>query len=86
MSRTRTRSKAVSTSTASNRRQLSLHIKHGVLHVHKDYEGLLQLCYYATGLREGGPNDGYAAYACFNMQDKLCARRARFHLEPISNL
>ena len=37
-------------------------IKHWVLHVHKDYEGLLLVCYYDTGLREGGPDDGYACF------------------------
>ena len=35
-------------------------IKHGVLHVHKDYEGRFPLCYYATGLPEGGQHDGHA--------------------------
>ena len=52
-------------------------IKHGVLHVHKDYEGRLPLCYYDTGLREGWQHDGYA---CFNMRDILWARRVRFTL------
>ena len=58
-------------------------IKHGVLHVHKDYEGRLPLCYYDTGLREGGPDDGYA---CFNLRDILWARRVRFHIERMSDL
>ena len=58
-------------------------IKDGVLHVRKDYEGTLPLCYYDTGLREGGQHDGYA---CFNMRDILWARRVRFHIERISNL
>ena len=40
-------------------------IKHRVLHVHKDYEGLLLLCYHDTGLLEGG------GYACFSMRDML---------------
>ena len=52
-------------------------IKHGVLHVHKDYEGRLPLCYYDTELREGGPDDGYA---CFDMQDILLARLVRFRI------
>ena len=58
-------------------------IKHGVLHVHKDYEGRLPLCYYDTGLREGGPDDGYA---CFDLRDILWARRVRFHIERMSDL
>ena len=67
-------------------RQRSPHvtlIKNGVLYVHKDYEGLLPLCYYDTGLREGGQHDGYA---CFNMRDILWARRVRFHIERMRNL
>ena len=58
-------------------------IKHGVLHVHKDYEGRLPLCYYDTGLREGGPDDGYA---CFDLRDILWARRVRCHIERMSDL
>ena len=58
-------------------------IKHGVLHVHKDYEGRLPLCYYDTGLREGGPDDGYA---CFDLRDILWARRVTFHIERMSYL
>ena len=59
-SRSRTRSTPV-----RRRRRRSppvTRIKHGVLHVHKDYEGLLPVCYYDTGLREGGPDDGYACF------------------------
>ena len=52
----------------------------GVLHVRKDYEGRLPLCYYDTGLRGYGPDDGYA---CFNMRDILWARRLRFHIERL---
>ena len=58
-------------------------IKNAELYVHKDYEGLLQLCNYATRLQEGGPHDGYA---CFIMLDILWARRVRFHLERMRNL
>ena len=54
-------------------------IKNGKLYVHKDYEGRLPLCYYATGLQEGGPHDGYT---CFNMRDILWARQVRFRIEP----
>ena len=53
-------------------------IKNAELYMHKDYEGRLRLCYYATGLQEGGPHDGYA---CFNMRDILWARQVRFHIE-----
>ena len=55
----------------------------GVLHVRKDYEGRLPLCYYDTGLRGYGPDDGYA---CFNMRDMLWARRLRFHIERLRDL
>ena len=54
------------------------HIKNAELYVHKDYGGLL--CYYATGLQEGGP------HACFNMLDILWARQVRFHIERMRNL
>ena len=53
-------------------------IKDGVLYVHKEYQGQLPLCYYDTGLREGGQHDGYA---CFDMRDLQWARRVRFHIE-----
>ena len=55
----------------------------GVLHVRKDYEGRLPLCYYDTGLRGYGPDDGYAS---FNMRDMLWARRLRFHIERLRDL
>ena len=58
-------------------------IKNVELYLHKGYEGRLPLCYYATGLQEGGPHDGYA---CFNMQDTLWARRVWFHIEQMRNL
>ena len=35
--------------------------------MHKDYEGRLSLCYYATGLQEGGHHD---CYACFNISNE----------------
>ena len=41
-------------------------LKNGQLFVRKDYEGRLPLCYYATGLQEGGPDD---VYACFDKRD-----------------
>ena len=41
-------------------------LKNGQLFVHKDYENRLPLCYYATGLQEGGPDD---VYACFDKRD-----------------
>jgi hypothetical protein len=53
-------------------------ITHGVLHVHKDYKGPIPVCYYDTGLREGGPNDGYA---CFDRRDMLWALQVRYHIE-----
>ena len=60
-------------------------IKHGVLPVHKDYKGLLPVCYFDTGLQEGGPHDGYA---CFENRDMLLARRVtrRFHIEQKGNV
>ena len=58
-------------------------IKHRVLHVHKDYEGRLPLCYYDTGLPEGGQHD---SYACFSMRDILLARQVRLEIELMSNL
>ena len=56
----------------------AMRITHGVLLVHKDYKGRIPVCYYDTGLREGGPNDGYA---CFDKRDMLWARRVRYHIE-----
>ena len=47
-------------------------------YAHKDYDGRLPLCYYATGIHEGCPHDGYA---CFNMRDIL----VRFHVERKRN-
>ena len=44
------------------------YIKNAELYLHEDDRGLLLLCYYATGLQEGGPHDGYV---CFNMRDIL---------------
>jgi hypothetical protein len=55
-------------------------VQDGVLYVHKDYEGRLPLCYYDTGLREYGTDDGYA---CFDMRDIRWARRLRFHIERL---
>ena len=52
----------------------------GELHVHKKYEGLLPICYYDTGLRGYGPQDGYA---CFDRRDMLWARRLRFHIDHL---
>ena len=51
-------------------------LKNGQLFVHKDYEGRLPLCYYATGLQEGDPDD---VYVCFEKQNIVWARRVRFH-------
>ena len=48
------------------------------LFVHKDYDDRLPLCYYATGLNEGGPHD---VYMCFDNRDIEWARRVRFHNE-----
>jgi hypothetical protein len=42
--------------------------------VHKGEPGL-SLCYYATGLQEGGPHD---VYACFDKRDIVWALRVRF--------
>ena len=41
-----------------------------------DQFGRLPLCYYATGLQESGPHDGYAC----NMRGILRARGVRFHI------
>ena len=74
---------------AARRRQRSppvTRIKHGVLHVHKDYKGLLPVCYYDTGLRDGGPDDGYA---CFDKRDMLWARLVRFDIakeQPVNKM
>ena len=55
-----------------------------VLHVHKDYEGRLLLCYFYTGavsgLREGWQHDGYA---CFSMLDILWARQVSYHIKQM---
>ena len=61
-------------------------IKNAVLYVHKDYDGRLPLCYYATGLQEGGLHESHDGHACFNMRDILWARRVRFHIERMLNL
>ena len=50
----------------------------GRLLVHLDYGGRIPLCYYATGLEEGGPHD---YYECFDQRDILWARQVRFHIE-----
>ena len=52
----------------------------GELHVHKRYKGLLPICYYDTGLRGYGPQDGYT---CFDGRDMLWARRLRFHIDHL---
>ena len=52
--------------------------RNGQLLVHKDYDDRLPLCYYATGLNEGGPHD---VYMCFDERDIEWARRVRFHNE-----
>ena len=62
------------------RSQPATRIQDGELYVHKNYEGRLPICYYDTGLRGYGPEDGYA---CFNNRDILWARRLRFHIEHL---
>ena len=62
------------------RSQPATRIQDGELYVHKNYEGRLPICYYDTGLRGYGPEDGYA---CFNNRDMLWARRLRFHIEHL---
>ena len=51
--------------------------KDGRLLVHLNYAGRTPLCYYATGLEEGGSHD---YYECFDKRDILWARRVRFHI------
>jgi len=53
-------------------------LRNGQLFVHKEYEGRLPLCYYATGLHEGGSHD---VYMCYDARDILWARRVRYHNE-----
>ena len=56
-------------------------IKNAELDVHKDYEGRHPLCFYATGLQEGGQHDGHT---CFNMRDILWARRTQSEVSSSS--
>ena len=51
--------------------------KDGRLLVHLNYACRTPLCYYATGLEEGGSHD---YYECFDKRDILWARRAQFHI------
>jgi hypothetical protein len=64
----------------SRRSPPAMLFKDGRLLVHKSHEGVpgLPLCYYATGLKEGGPHD---VYACFDKRDIVWERRVRFHNE-----
>ena len=55
----------------------------GKLLVHRDYDGRIPLCFYPTGLQEGGPHD---YYECFDKRDILWARRVRFHIDRMRKL
>ena len=54
--------------------------RNGKLYVHKDYEGRIPLCHYATGLPAGHPHD---FYVCFSERDVVWANRVRFHIERL---
>jgi hypothetical protein len=55
-------------------------IQDGELYVHKNYEGLLSMCYNDTELLGYGPEDNYV---CFNKRDILWARWLRFHIKHL---
>jgi len=73
----------VSESDRPRRSQPVARVQDGTLYVHKKYEGRLPICYYDTGLRGYGPQDGYA---CFDRRDMLWARRLRFHIDHLRYL